>query len=214
MTTSMSDNLADSVGDGPTGGQADILPLPGPEVKPKSPGGPGSGASGPAWQAKAAEPSPTKAFVRSHPAYFIAFGGGAGLSPVAPGTAGTLAAFPLFWLFDFFLDPVSFLLLISFMFIIGIWACSKTGKALGNHDHGGMVWDEITAFLLVLFFTPHNLIWQAFAFLLFRLFDIIKPPPIRYYDQKLRGGFGVMFDDLLAAFLTLLCLAVWKAFGT
>jgi phosphatidylglycerophosphatase A len=76
-----------------------------------------------------------------------------------------------------------------------------------------MVWDEITAFLLVLFLTPNNLIWQAYAFLLFRLFDIIKPPPIRYYDQKLRGGFGVMFDDLLAAFLTLLCLAAWKKFG-
>lgn len=155
---------------------------------------------------------PDKAFVRRHPAHFIAFGGGAGLSPVAPGTAGTLAAFPLFWLVDYFLEPVEFLLLIIVLFIIGIWACSVTGKALGDHDHGGMVWDEIVAFLLVLVFTPNNLIWQAFAFLLFRLFDIIKPPPIRYYDAKLRGGFGVMFDDLLAAFFTLLCLAAWKAF--
>ena len=155
--------------------------------------------------------SPDKAFVRGHPAHFIAFGGGVGLSPVAPGTAGTLAAFPLFWLFNFVLEPVEFLLLIDAMFIIGIWACGVTGEVLGDHDHGGMVWDEITAFLLVLFFTPKGLIWQAFAFLLFRLFDIIKPPPIRYYEKKLRGGFGVMFDDLLAAFLTLLCLAAWKA---
>jgi phosphatidylglycerophosphatase A len=151
--------------------------------------------------------------VRSHPAYFIAFGGGAGLSPVAPGTVGTLVAFPLFWIFALFFNPVEFLLLIVALFIIGIWACSVTGKALGNHDHGGMVWDEITAFLLVLLFTPHDLRWQACAFLLFRLFDIIKPPPIRYYDRTLRGGFGVMFDDLLAAFLALLCLAAWKAFG-
>lgn len=155
---------------------------------------------------------PDKAFVRRHSAHFIAFGGGAGLSPVAPGTAGTLAAFPLFWLLDYFLDPVKLLLLIAALFLIGIWACNVTGKALGAHDHGGMVWDEIVAFLLVLVFTPNNLIWQAFAFLLFRLFDIIKPPPIRYYDNKLRGGFGVMFDDLLAAFFTLLCLAAWKAF--
>ena len=157
-------------------------------------------------------PPPDREFVRRHPAHFIAFGGGAGLSPVAPGTAGTLAAFPLFWLFDYFLDPVEFLLLIGVLFIIGMWACRITGRALGNHDHGGMVWDEITAFLLVLLFTPNALIWQAFAFLIFRLFDIIKPPPIRYYDNALRGGFGVMFDDLLAAFMTLLCLAVWKAF--
>ncbi|MEO7559398.1 MAG: phosphatidylglycerophosphatase A [Nitrosospira sp.] len=155
---------------------------------------------------------PDKAFVRRHPAHFIAFGGGAGLSPVAPGTAGTLAAFPLFWVLDYFLDPVEFLLLITALFILGIWACRVTGNALGDHDHGGIVWDEVVAFLLVLVFTPNNLIWQAFAFLLFRLFDIIKPPPIRYYDNTLRGGFGVMFDDLLAAFFTLLCLAAWKAF--
>ncbi len=155
---------------------------------------------------------PDKAFVRRHPAHFIAFGGGAGLSPVAPGTAGTLAAFPLFWVLDYFLEPVEFLLLITALFILGIWACRVTGKALGDHDHGGMVWDEVVAFLLVLVFTPNNLIWQAFAFLLFRLFDIIKPPPIRYYDNTLRGGIGVMFDDLLAAFFTLLCLAAWKAF--
>ncbi|MDQ3185613.1 MAG: phosphatidylglycerophosphatase A [Pseudomonadota bacterium] len=155
---------------------------------------------------------PGREFIRRHPAHFIAFGGGVGLSPVAPGTAGTLAAFPLFWLFNYFLDPVEFLLLIDALFITGIWACSVTGKALTDHDHGGMVWDEITAFLLVLLFTPDTLIWQASAFVLFRLFDILKPQPIRYYDNKLRGGFGVMLDDLLAAFFTLLCLAAWKAF--
>ncbi len=155
---------------------------------------------------------PDKTFVRSHPAHFIAFGGGAGLSPVAPGTAGTLVALPLFWLLDHVLQPLHFLLLIGAMFIIGIWACHVTGKSLGEHDHSGMVWDEITAFLLVLFFTPPGLNWQAYAFLLFRLFDIIKPPPVRYYDRKLHGGFGVMFDDLVAAFLALLCLAGWKAF--
>lgn len=150
-------------------------------------------------------------FILSHPAHFIAFGGGAGLSPAAPGTVGTLLAFPLFWWLNPRLDSVEFLLLIVALFLIGVWACSVTGKALGVHDHGGMVWDEIVAFLLVLFFTPDSLIWQAYAFLLFRLFDIFKPQPIRYYDRTLRSGFGVMFDDLLAAFYALFCLAAWKA---
>lgn len=157
-------------------------------------------------------PFADKAFVRAHPAHFLAFGGGVGLSRAAPGTMGTLAVFPFFWVFDYFLNALEFLLLINLLFVIGIWACGVTGKALGNHDHGGMVLDEMTAFLLVLLFTPKTLVWQAFGFLLFRLFDIIKPPPIGYYDRKLRGGFGVMFDDLLAAFMALLCLAIWKAF--
>ena len=156
-------------------------------------------------------PRPDFKFVRRHLSHFIAFGGGAGLSPVAPGTVGTLAAFPLYWLFNYYLDPIHFLILIDILFIIGIWACGITGKALGAHDHGGMVWDEIVAFLLVLYFIPDDWTWQVAAFLLFRLFDITKPQPIRYYDNKLRGGFGVMFDDLIAAFFTLLCLAGWKA---
>jgi phosphatidylglycerophosphatase A len=96
------------------------------------------------------------------------------------------------------------------MFIVGAWACEVSGRRLGVHDHGGMVWDEVTAFLMVLFFTPATLLWQVCAFLLFRLFDIVKPVPIRYFDRTLRNGLGVMFDDLLAAFYALLCLAGWK----
>lgn len=154
---------------------------------------------------------PDFALVYSHPAYFIAFTGGAGLSRYAPGTVGTLAAFPLFWLLNHYLDPISLLLLIDIFFIIGIWACGLSGQALGEPDHGGMVWDETVAFLLVLYFTPDHWAWQLAAFALFRLFDIVKPQPIRYYDHRLKGGFGVMFDDILAAFFTLLCLAGWKA---
>ena len=153
---------------------------------------------------------PNADFVYSHAAPFIAFSGGAGLSPFAPGTVGTLVAFPLFWLLDYYLSPVYFLLLIDILFIIGIWACGLCGKALGDPDHGGMVWDETVAFLLVLYFTPDHWAWQLAAFALFRLFDIAKPQPIRYYDQHLQGGFGVMFDDMVAAFFTLLCLAGWK----
>ena len=151
---------------------------------------------------------PSWRFVVSHPAHFIAFGFGAGLAPVAPGTWGTLLALPLYWLIEPRLDAQEFLLLLAGLFGVGIWACEVTGRALGASDHGGMVWDETVAFLLVLFFAPATLPWQAAAFLLFRLFDILKPPPIRYYDQSLKGGFGVMLDDLIAASFTLLVLAI------
>lgn len=150
---------------------------------------------------------PDTRFVFSHPAHAIAFGGGAGLSPVAPGTVGTLLAFPLHLLLEPRLEPWTYLALILALFWVGVWACAVTGRALGVTDHGGMVWDEVVAFLLVLFFTPAGLAWQAAAFGLFRLFDIWKPPPIRYYDRALKNGFGVMFDDLIAAGYTLLLLA-------
>jgi phosphatidylglycerophosphatase A len=155
-------------------------------------------------------PRPSWRFLIRHPAHLLAFGFGAGLTPGAPGTVGTLLAFPLFWLLQPRLSPAEFLVLLAVMFGVGIWACEKTGSALGVSDHGGMVWDEIVAFLLVLFFTPDSPYWQAFAFLAFRLFDIAKPPPIRYYDRTLKGGFGVMFDDIVAAAYALLLLAIWK----
>ena len=157
---------------------------------------------------------PSLRFVVSHPAHFIAFGFGVGLSPIAPGTFGTLLALPMYaWLAPR-LDNQQFLLLLAAMFIAGAWACDVSGKRLGVHDHGGMVWDEVTAFLAVLFFTPATPLWQTCAFLLFRLFDIAKPMPIRHFDRNVRNGLGVMFDDVLAAFYALLCLAGWKfSFG-
>lgn len=151
---------------------------------------------------------PTLHFVCRHPAHFIAFGGGIGLIPFAPGTFGTLLALPIFHLTAPLMDSWSFLVLVVVLFWIGAWACGVTGRALGAADHGGMVWDETVAFLLVLFFIPATGYWQAFAFLLFRLFDILKPLPIRYYDRLLKNGFGVMWDDLLAAGYTLLVLAL------
>lgn len=153
---------------------------------------------------------PDAAFVFRHPAHLIAFGGGIGLIPVAPGTFGTLLALPLYAVLGDYIDGYDFLLLIAALFAAGCWACAVTGRALGMADYGGMVWDETVAFLFVLFFTPTTGYWQAFAFLLFRLFDIYKPPPIRYYDQTIKGGFGVMLDDMVAAFYTLLVLAVTK----
>ncbi len=153
---------------------------------------------------------PTWRFLVSRPAHFIAFGFGVGLAPVAPGTFGTLLAFPLYWLFVPHVGAAEFLVLILVLFGLGVWACEVTGRALGVADHGGMVWDETVAFLLVLLFTPATLVWQAWAFLAFRLFDILKPPPIRHFDRTLKSGFGVMFDDLIAAFYALIVLAAVK----
>lgn len=143
---------------------------------------------------------PDLKFLFAHPAHLIAFGFGTGLAPKAPGTVGTLLGLPLFWLIVAVSPdlPNRIILLIA-AFLLGVWACGRTGRALGVADHGGMVWDEIAAFALVLLFTPAGGLWMALAFALFRLFDILKPWPIRLADMRIKGGFGVMFDDLLAA---------------
>lgn len=159
---------------------------------------------------KPAMARPTLRFVYAHPAHCIAFAGGIGLLPFAPGTFGTLLAFPLFDVLAAYADTVTQVFVLIIFFVIGWWACHTTGRALGVSDHGGMVWDETVAFLLVLLFTPAGWAWQIAAFALFRFFDIVKPPPIRHYDRTLKNGFGVMFDDLLAAGYTLFVLALAK----
>lgn len=151
---------------------------------------------------------PTVRLLLSHPAHFVSLGFGSGLSPRAPGTAGTFAAWLLFPLLRAPLSDVAFLALIGGLFVAGIVAAERTGRALGVSDHGSIVWDEIVAFWLVLFFTPPTLLWQTAAFALFRFFDIVKPPPIRWADRRVEGGFGVMLDDLLAAGYAILVLAV------
>jgi phosphatidylglycerophosphatase A len=153
---------------------------------------------------------PKPSFAFSHPAHVIAFGAGAGLVPYAPGTAGTLVAWPIGWTLGGTLPAPAVLGLIVMFFALGIWACDVTGRKLGIPDHSAIVWDEIVAFLLVLAIVPRELAWQAAAFVLFRLFDIVKPPPIRYFERRYRDGFGVMFDDILAAAYTLMVLAVFK----
>jgi phosphatidylglycerophosphatase A len=149
-------------------------------------------------------------FVFSHPAHFIAFGFGAGLSRFAPGTAGTLVGFPIYWLIAPYYSAWEMLALIGVLFAIGVWACGVAGRNLGISDHGGMCWDEIVAFLLILEVAPEGLYWQVAAFFLFRIFDVVKPSPIRELEKRMKGGFGVMFDDILAAGYTLLALAVVK----
>ena len=150
-------------------------------------------------------------FLLSHPAHLLSLGFGSGLARKAPGTFGTLAAFPIYWVLAPRLTDWQFLIVLVGAFAVGVWVCGITGKALGVADHGGIVWDEIVAFLLVLLFTPPGWDWALLAFALFRFFDIVKPPPIRYFDSNWHGGLGVMFDDLLAAGYALLCLAVIKS---
>ncbi|MCK2088371.1 phosphatidylglycerophosphatase A [Thauera aromatica] len=154
---------------------------------------------------------PTPRLLMSHPAHFISLGFGAGLSPWAPGTAGTLLAWALYPVIRAPLSELVFLALLTSLFVTGILAAERTGRALGVPDHGGIVWDEMVATWLVLLFTPQTLLWQAAAVALFRFFDIVKPPPVRWADRAFKGGFGVMLDDLFAAGYTLLVLAVLVA---
>ena len=153
---------------------------------------------------------PTLRFLVSHPAHFIALGFGAGLSPVAPGTFGTLVALPLAAVLRAYASDAAYLGAVVVAFAVGVWAADRTGRDLGVGDHGAIVWDEVVAFLVVLFFVGADPIREAFAFLLFRLFDIVKPPPAHFIDREWHGGFGVMADDIVAAFYALLVLALWQ----
>jgi len=148
---------------------------------------------------------PNFTFLIKHPAHFLALGFGSGLAPKAPGTFGTIVGLPLFYLIAHYSLNIQ-LSIIALLFIIGIYFCDVTGKALGVSDHGSIVWDEIAAMMLVLTITPMHWLWWLIAFGLFRLFDIWKPFPIRQCDAKLKGGFGVMFDDLLAAVYAMIAL--------
>ena len=151
---------------------------------------------------------PTARLLLSHPAPFISLGFGAGLSPWAPGTVGTLLGWALYPLIRTPVSEFVFLALLASFFLAGVLAAERTGRALGVPDHGGIVWDEMVAIWLVLLFTPAGLLWQVVAVALFRFFDIAKPPPVRWADRSFKGGFGVMFDDIVAAGYTLLVLAV------
>lgn len=158
-------------------------------------------------------PSPDARWVFGNAWRILAFGFGSGLLRPAPGTWGTLLAW-LLWVVllegrsDVF---VGGLLIVSF--VIGCIACERTGRALGEPDYGGMVWDEIVAFWLVLWLTPPSLIAQTVAFVVFRAFDIVKPQPVRYFDARFKGGFGVMWDDIVSAVYSLLVMAVLVTFG-
>jgi phosphatidylglycerophosphatase A len=156
-------------------------------------------------------------FMWSHPAHLFALGFGSGLSPVAPGTVGTLWAWASFSLLHLFLSTFELGLLIALSLLVGWWFCKVTAEHMQMSDPSAIVWDEIAAFWLVLWlWLPAGFVGQLVAFGLFRLFDAAKPGPVGWADRYFhgpgwRGGFGIMFDDLVAAFCTLLCLALWQA---
>lgn len=155
-----------------------------------------------------AKPSP--GFLLAHPAHFIALGFGAGLSPVAPGTVGTLVALPIAAALRAFAGDIAFTIAIAVALALGVWAADRTGRDLGSADHSAIVCDEIAAFLLVLFLVGADPLRQALAFVLFRVFDILKPPPASFIDRAWHHGFGVMADDIVAAFYTLVVFALWQ----
>jgi phosphatidylglycerophosphatase A len=163
--------------------------------------------------AAAAPRRPDRRFLFASPWHFIALGFGSGLPRFAPGTWGTLAGWVLFVLLDPFYSDLAWLGLITAGLYFGAWASHRTGAALGRADSGHIVIDEIVAFWIVLVMLPDTVelkgLQHTLAFLLFRFFDIVKPPPIRWLDARFKNGVGVMLDDLVAAFFTLLVFALW-----
>lgn len=162
---------------------------------------------------------PTAAFMLSHPAHMLALGFGCGLAPLAPGTWATLWAWLVFALLQQWLAPEHLGLLIAVSLPLGWWACTVTARHLRVMDPTAIVWDEIVCFWLVLWLvTPAGWAGQLAAFVLFRFFDAVKPGPIGWADRQFkgygwRGGFGILADDLAAAFCTLLVLALWRTWA-
>ena len=161
---------------------------------------------------------PTAAFMLRHPAHAIALGFGSGLSPKAPGTVGSLWGWASWLLIQnsFSLPTQAALILVSLL--IGWWACTLTARHMGVSDPGSIVWDEIVAMWLILFLLmPAGFLAQLSGFLLFRFFDAVKPGPVAWADRLFkgfgwRGGWGILFDDLVAALCTLMVLALWRWF--
>jgi phosphatidylglycerophosphatase A len=159
---------------------------------------------------------PTVRFLFSHPAHAIALGFGSGLSPVAPGTAGTLWAWLAYLVMQRWLDPLGIGGVIAASLAIGWWACTVTAAHMRVLDPGAIVWDEVIAFWIVLWLVmPAGPGAQLTAFLLFRFFDAVKPGPVAWADEAFHGfgwagGFGIIFDDLVAALCTLFVIAAWR----
>lgn len=151
--------------------------------------------------------NPTFTYLCRNPISFLAFGFGSGLSPILPGTAGTLAAVPLYLLMVQ-LPLWAYVGVVLAAFIAGIYFCDRASRQLGVHDHGGIVWDEFVGFWVTMIAVPATWYWVVLGFFLFRLVDILKPWPISWADKRLSGGFGIMIDDVLAAIPAGVCLHV------
>lgn len=144
--------------------------------------------------------------VFSNPVHFLAAGFGAGLAPKAPGTAGTVVAVPIYLLLDAYLGTDAYLVVTLLLFLAGIFICGYTAQSIGLEDPKSVVWDEIVGYLVAMAWAPLGWLWMALGFALFRLFDIWKPWPIRWLDQRVKGGFGIMLDDLVAGLFACLVL--------
>lgn len=141
-----------------------------------------------------------------NPIHLLAFGLGSGCAPKAPGTFGTLAAIPFWWLLLQDAPLIPYLCVLISGFALGVYLCEQTSKDLGVHDHGGIVWDEWIGLWITYIALPAGIEWIIIGFALFRFFDIIKPWPIKWLDQKVHGGFGIMIDDVLAGIFALVCV--------
>ena len=139
------------------------------------------------------------------PVQFLAFGFGSGLAPKAPGTFGTLAAVPLYWLLSQ-LDLAYYSLVVLAAGLVGIWICDQASRQLRVHDHPGIVWDEFVGYWVTMWALPADWIWMLAGFIAFRIFDIAKPWPIRWCDRHVHGGAGIMLDDILAGLFSLALL--------
>ena len=166
-----------------------------------------SAKNNPGLENEALDKLAVKKLALGSPAGLLACGFGSGLSPVAPGTMGTLAAIP-FAIVLKNLSDLEFWLVLPVLFLLGVWVCGQVSRKLGVHDHGGIVWDEMVGYWLAVAFVPLQWPWLLAAFVLFRVFDIFKPWPIRQLDKNISGGFGIMIDDILAAIYTITLLAV------
>lgn len=159
---------------------------------------------------------PSLRFMLAHPAHVVALGFGTGLSPTAPGTVGTLWAWLAWLVLERWLTPFQLGLVIAFSLPLGWWACTVTAGHMRVLDPGNIVWDEVVAFWIVLWLLlPAGFGVQLAGFALFRFFDAVKPGPVGWADQLFHGfgwpgGFGILFDDLVAALCTLLVIAAWR----
>jgi len=138
-----------------------------------------------------------------HPVHFLSLGFGSGLSPFAPGTAGTLVAIPVFYILSVYLPVIGYVIATCIVTLAGIYLCERTTSALGVHDHPAIVWDEIAGFLITMLFVPVTPVNIILGFALFRLFDILKPWPVSVIDSRMKGGVGVMLDDVIAGMYAL-----------
>lgn len=141
------------------------------------------------------------------PMQFFASGFGSGCAPVAPGTFGTVASIP-FWLLLSFLSPISYVIAVVAIFLLGWYVSEKASQELNVHDHGGIVIDEFVGFFITMFLVPFSWVNILLGFILFRIFDVIKPWPIKVIDQKVKGGFGIMIDDVFAGIMALICMHI------